>query len=66
MVNKIKAYRKQRKLTQKELSAISGVSRTIISGLESGRVVNTTADTLQKIAKALGGPISDIFFCRMS
>lgn len=61
MANKIKEYRMQRKLTQEELSAISGVSRTIISGLESGRVVNTTADTLQKIAKALGGSISDIF-----
>ncbi|MEA5049754.1 MAG: helix-turn-helix transcriptional regulator [Eubacteriales bacterium] len=62
MGNKIKAYRRQRKMTQAELSVISGVSRTTISGLESGRIMNTTAETLVKIAKALGGSISDIFF----
>lgn len=62
MGNKIRAYRKQKKLTQTELSEISGVSRTIISGLESGRIVNTTAETLRKIASALEGTINDIFF----
>ena len=62
MGNKIRAYRKQKKLTQTELSEMSGVSRTIISGLESGRIVNTTAETLRKIASALEGTINDIFF----
>jgi len=62
MINKIKAYRMQKKLTQVELSTMAGVSRTTISGLESGRVVNTTADTLLKLSKALGGTINDIFF----
>ena len=62
MGNKIKAYRLKKKLTQTELSELSGVSRTTISGLESGRIVNTTAETLRKIARALGGTIGDIFF----
>ncbi|MPM67847.1 hypothetical protein SDC9_114772 [bioreactor metagenome] len=62
MGNKIKEYRKLKKLTQIELSEKSGVSRTIISGLESGRIANTTADTLKKIATALDTTIADIFF----
>ena len=40
----------------------SGVSRTIISGLENGTITTTTTDTLLKIAKALDTKVVDIFF----
>lgn len=59
---KIREARTAQKLTQKDLADKAGVSRTIISGLESGRIINTTAGTLQKIASALNLTLSDIFF----
>lgn len=59
---KIKECRKKEKITQEELARRSGVSRTIISGLESGLITVTTTDTLSKIAKALGRKVGDIFF----
>ena len=59
---KIKSCRHQLNITQEELSRRSGVSRTIISGLESGSITVTRTDTLSKIANALGKKVSDIFF----
>ena len=49
-------------MSQAELSKKANVSRTIISGLESGSITVTTTDTLLKIARALGKTVSDIFF----
>ena len=60
MEYKIKEYRKKLGVSQQQLAEKAGVSRTIISGLESGRIQNTTADTIQKIAKALGIAVSKI------
>lgn len=62
MENKVRVYRKQKKVTQAELSKMSGVSRTVISGIESGRIENTTFETLRKISTAFGKPINDVFF----
>ena len=59
---KIAEMRKQRGITQDELAQKSGVSRAIVSGLESGRIKVTTTQTLFKLAKALGCKVSDIFF----
>lgn len=59
---KIKEQRELIGMTQAQLSKRSGVSRTIISGLESGAITVTTTETLSKIAKALGKSVSDIFF----
>lgn len=59
---KIKEFRKKLGMTQQELSEKSGVSRTIISGLESGRVSVTSTGTLLKIANAMGTEVSDIFY----
>lgn len=59
---RIKLVRESRKMTQEELAQKSGVARTIINGLESGRLKNTTTNTLQKIAKALDTTIAEIFF----
>lgn len=62
MIFKIKEIREKKKMSQEELAIKSGVSRTIISNLESGNIINTTASTISKIAKALEVKVSDIFF----
>lgn len=59
---KIKEIREEIGMTQTELSIKSGVSRTIINGLETGRTTTTTTDTLKKIAAALDKKVSEIFF----
>ncbi len=48
-------------MSQAELATKAMVSRTIISGLESGAITVTTTETLMKIAKALGKKVSEIF-----
>ena len=59
---RIKEERKKAGLSQEELANASKVSRTIISGLESGRVTTTTTETLYKLAKALNKKVGDIFY----
>lgn len=58
---KIKEYRIKAGLTQKELSAESGVNRTTISALESGNEVNVSVKVLKKIAECLGINVNDVF-----
>lgn len=58
---RIKQCREEAGLSQEALSEKAGVSRTIISGLESGKINVTTTDTLLKIAKALNKNVSEIF-----
>lgn len=58
---RIKDFREEMQLTQRELAQKSGVSRATISGLENGTIMVTTTDTLIKIAAALGKKVSDIF-----
>lgn len=58
----IKQRREELNMSQEELSLKSGVSRSIISELESGkRVENTTIETIVKISRALNTPIQKIF-----
>ena len=59
---KIKEAREQLQMSQEKLAQKSGVSRTIISGLESGTITTTTTSTLLKISRALGRKINEIFF----
>ena len=61
MEYKIKECREKAGLSQEQLSEKSGVSRAIISGLESGSITVTTTKTLSKLAEALGLKVSDIF-----
>ena len=61
MVYKGKLLRIAKGLTQDQLSAESGVSRSIISGLESGRTEITTTKTLLRIAQTLGVGVNDLF-----
>lgn len=59
---KIKELRRQRGITQLSLSQMSGVSRTIISFLETGSaaISTTQVSTLEKIATALGVKVADL------
>ncbi|MEG2304834.1 MAG: helix-turn-helix transcriptional regulator [Lachnospiraceae bacterium] len=59
---KIKDIREKKGMTQDELSKKSGVSRSLINGLETGRTKTTTTNTLKKIASALEKNVSEIFF----
>lgn len=45
---RIKDLREEKKMSQEDLSKESGVSRTIISGLESGAIKETSTKTLKK------------------
>ena len=58
---RVKEVRLAKKISQDELSKVSGVSRQTISDLESGEVVNTTTATLTKLADAVGCNVGDIF-----
>ena len=59
---KIMEIRKKKNMTQLELSQKSGVSRVVINGLESGRIDNTTTNTLIAIANALGVTLDELIF----
>lgn len=61
MEYRVKEIREQLGISQEVLAEKSGVSRTIISGLESGTIKETTTKTLTKIACALNKKVSDIF-----
>lgn len=62
MKNRLKEAREDKGISQEELSEKSGVSRTTISELETEKKEVTTNITLEKIAKALGEKVSNIFF----
>ena len=53
MAARLKALRDRKGLTQVQLAEKSGVSRTYLARLESGRQ-DPTLSTLEKLAKALG------------
>lgn len=61
MSYRVRELRKQKNLSQQALSEASGVSRAIISALESGKEVITTTGTLRKLARALGCSVPDLF-----
>lgn len=62
MVYRVAEIRKLQGMTQEELALKSSVSRTIISGLESGTLKTTTTRTLEAIARTLGVSVTDLFF----
>ena len=54
--------REDLKISQEELAEKSGVSRTIISGLETGSISETSTVTLKKLASFFNVKVSDLFF----
>lgn len=61
MEYRVKEIREELGMSQEMLAQKSKVSRTIISGLESGAIKETSTKTLSKIADALGKKVSEIF-----
>lgn len=57
---RISALRKGRGMTQAELSAAAGITRSHISAIEHGRC-NTRLDSLDSIARALGVSLYQLF-----
>lgn len=61
MPYKIKEMRLKKNMSQEDVCKAAEISRQTLSDLESGRDVNTTTQTLVKIANVLGCRVSDIF-----
>ncbi len=61
-MSKIKEMREKIGMSQEELAKRSMISRTIISGLETGAITVTTTKTLAKIAQAMDCKVSEILF----
>lgn len=61
MAYNIREIREKKKMTQEELSKLSGVSRTTIIKLENNEDVETQVGTLKAIAGALEIPVSQLF-----
>lgn len=59
--NRVKECREEAGLTQEELSKMSGISRTMISKLETNQKVDCKISTLMAIAMVLKKPVSEIF-----
>lgn len=51
----LRALRHRRDLTQRELSALAGVARSIVTDFEAGRLGGHSLDALREVADALGG-----------
>ena len=56
----VKRARKSKGMSQAELARKVKVSRAYISMLESGRRKAVSVDVLQRLAKALGVPVTEL------
>lgn len=57
---RLSEIRRTRDITQEQLSALSGVDQSTISGIENGRQ-NPTVQLLKKLSDALECEIADLF-----
>lgn len=60
MAFKVKELREKLQMTQTELAKKANVSRQKLIDLESGRDVNTTVATLQRLADVLNCKVQDL------
>ncbi len=60
--NKIKEYRKKKKMTEKQLASLVGISTGYLCHLERGTRNNPSTEIMKKIANELGESVLDIFF----
>lgn len=60
--NNLKDIRKSKDMTISKLSELSGVSMGYICHLERGSRRNPSKEIMEKIAKALGKTVTEIFF----
>ena len=57
---KVKEFREKHGITQTELCRLANISRQTLIDLESGKDVNTTVATLQKLAEILKCKVTDL------
>ncbi|RAY17115.1 transcriptional regulator [Actinomadura craniellae] len=57
---RLRAVRKRRGLTQRELAMLSGISLSLVRKLEQGEREDTRLETLRRLATALRVPTSDL------
>lgn len=57
---KIRELRRSKNYSARELSERSGVARSLISQLETGKRQSTSMDTVYRLAKALNVPVTSI------
>lgn len=62
--NKIRKYRKERKLTLKELAQKSGISAGYLSHLENGSRDNPSVEVMENISIILNRSITEVFFSK--
>lgn len=62
MENNIEKIRKAQNMTQGDLAQKAGISRVTIGNFENGKIRVTTNQTMEKIAKALGKKINEVFY----
>ncbi len=62
--NKIRKYRKERRLTLKELAEKSGISAGYLSHLENGSRDNPSMEVMENISIILNKSITEIFFSK--
>ncbi len=58
--DRVKEIRKNMGWSLRKLAAESGINPSVVSRVESGKQLHTSARTLQRIAKGLGVPVSDL------
>lgn len=64
-INRVKELRKQSNLSQEKLAELSGLSRQCIFNVENEKKKSTKSTAMEAIARALGKPVSEIFFITM-
>lgn len=60
-MNRLKALREEKGISQAELAKLTGLSRTTISKIENGETVNVNTKTIVKIAEVFAVQPSEIF-----
>lgn len=61
MVLNIKKVREEKGMTQEQLAEKANVNRSLLNQLETGKLKNTSINTLQKIADTLNCKITELF-----
>lgn len=61
MVLNIKRIREEKGMTQEQLAEKANVNRSLLNQLETGKLKNTSINTLQKIADTLNCKITELF-----
>lgn len=61
-MNKIKFYRTALGLSTYKIASKTGLAASYISNLEHNKRVNPSRETMEKISKALGKSIVEVFF----